>query len=195
MNDLAAVVLAGGESSRMGQPKAWIDWRGRPLVTWLCEQLAPLASPLIVVHALGQSLPPLPARVERAVDARPGRGPLEGFAAGLRAVGGRAGAALVASCDLPLLHADFVRGLASRLAAHDAVLPVADGRDQVLCGVYRMSVLAAVERQLAVDNLRVRALLDHIDVLRLPADELPHPESVTEVNTPGQLLAARELAG
>jgi molybdenum cofactor guanylyltransferase len=195
VSELAGVVLAGGGSTRVGQPKAWIDWHGRPLVSWLCERLAPLAAPLVVVRAAGQRLPALPPGVETAADARPGRGPLEGFAAGLRVVGGRAGAAVVASCDLPLLHPEFVRALAGRLGDNDAVVPVAGGRDQVLCGVYRTSVLAEIDRLLAADSLRVRGLLDHIRVLRVAAGELPHPESVTEVNTPEQLRSARERAG
>lgn len=175
----------------MGEPKAWIDWNGVPLLTWVCQVLQPAVSPLVAVHAARQDLPPLPSGVERAVDERAGRGPLGGIATGLRALDGRADAAVVASCDLPLLHADFVQALAGRLAGHDAALAVADGLEQVLCGVYRTSVLDVVDELLAADNLRVRALLDHIDVLRVAAGELPHPESVSEVNTPQQLAAVR----
>ena len=157
----------------------------------MCQVLEPVASPLVVVHAAHQDLPPLPTGVERAVDERADRGPLGGMATGLRALAGRADAAVVASCDLPLLHADFVLALADRLAGHDAALALADGREQVLCGVYRISVLAQVDELLAADSLRVRALLEHIDVLRVAAEALPHPESVSEVNTPQQLAAAR----
>jgi molybdopterin-guanine dinucleotide biosynthesis protein A len=175
----------------MGEPKAWIDWNGVPLLTWICEVLGPVARPLVVVHAAHQDLPPLPAGVEHEVDERADRGPLGGMATGLRALAGRADAVVVASCDLPLLHADFVRALADRLAGHDAAVAVADGREQVLCGVYRTAVLPKVDALLAANSLRVRALLDHINVLRVAAADLPHSESVCEVNTPQQLDAAR----
>jgi molybdenum cofactor guanylyltransferase len=187
---LAAVVLAGGRSTRMGTPKAMIDWHGVPLLARLCERLRRVASPVVLVRAAGQQLPELPPWVERVCDEQPGRGPLEGMRVGLRAVGDRAPAAFVASADLPFLHPAFVADLAGRLGGHDAAVPIADGHQQLLTAVYRTAVLPRIETLLASGEGRVGSLLDEIDVLRLPAAELTHPESVRNVNTPEQLAAA-----
>src|SRR6476620_4718425 len=179
---LGAIVLAGGRSSRMGAPKALLDWHGGTLVRRVTGILQRVADPVVVVHADGQELPHLPG-VERVVDRAPDRGPLEGIAAGLRAVSGRSPAVFVSGTDLPFLHPDLVLALAAARRDHDAAAPVADGHVHHLCAVYRSDLLPAVEQQLAGDRLRVGLLLEGIDVLRLDATALPHPESLRNLNT------------
>jgi molybdenum cofactor guanylyltransferase len=179
---LGAIVLAGGRSSRMGTPKALLDWHGSTLVRRVTGILQRVADPVVVVHAVGQQLPPLPG-VERAVDRASDRGPLEGIAAGLRAVAGPRRAVVVAGTDLPFLHPDLVLALAAARGEHDVAVPVADGHVHHLCAVYRSDLLPAVEQQLADGQLRVGLLLERIDVLRLEACALPHPESLRNLNT------------
>src|SRR5829696_7187757 len=85
----AGIVLAGGRSSRMGTPKAWLDWHGSTLLRRSCGIVARGAGgPVVVVRAPGQELPPLPDGVRVVEDAREGKGPLQGLLAGLRAVDG-----------------------------------------------------------------------------------------------------------
>jgi molybdopterin-guanine dinucleotide biosynthesis protein A len=187
---LAAVVLAGGRSSRMGTPKALLEWHGVPLLGRVTALLGRVAAPVVVVHAASQELPALPAAAERVADAYPGRGPLEGMAAGLHAVGGRAGMVFLAAVDLPLLHPEFVRALAGRVEGADAAVPVAEGHDQPLAAVYRTAVLEQVERRLATGQMSMNGLLDDLAVRRVPASSLPHPESVRNVNAPHELAAA-----
>jgi molybdopterin-guanine dinucleotide biosynthesis protein A len=166
----------------MGAPKALLDWHGGTLVRRITGILQRVADPVVVVHAEGQGLPPL-VGVERVVDREPDRGPLEGIAAGLRAVAGRCPAVFVSSIDLPLLHPDLVLALATRRGEHGAAVPVADGYVHHLCAVYGSDLLPAVEQQLAGERLRVGLLLEGIDVLRLDATTLPHPESLRNLNT------------
>jgi molybdenum cofactor guanylyltransferase len=179
---LGAIVLAGGRSSRMGAPKALLDWHGGTLVRRITGILQRLADPVVVVHSNGQELPQLPG-VERVVDRAPDRGPLEGIAAGLRAVADRCPAVFVSGTDLPLLHPDLVLALATGRGEHDAAVPVANGHVHHLCAVYRSDLLPAVEQLLAGDRLRVGLLLEGIDVLRLDATALPHAESLRNLNT------------
>jgi molybdopterin-guanine dinucleotide biosynthesis protein A len=179
---LGAIVLAGGRSSRMGAPKALLEWHGGTLVRRVTGILQRLADPVVVVHADGQELPPLPG-VERVVDRAPDRGPLEGIAAGLRAVASRCPAVFVSATDLPFLHPDLVLALATGRGENDVAVPVADGHVHHLCAVYGSDLLPAVEQQLAGDRLRVGLLLEAIDVLRLDATALPHPESLRNLNT------------
>ena len=91
----AGLILAGGRSTRMGRPKAALEWHGSTLLRRVVGLVArAVDGPVIVVRAPGQELPGLPREVEQVEDAREGRGPLQGLAAGLRAVEGRARAAL-----------------------------------------------------------------------------------------------------
>ena len=103
----AGIVLAGGRSSRMGTPKAWLDWHGTTLLRRVCGLVARGAGgPVVVVRAPGQELPPLPDGVRVVEDEREGRGPLQGLLAGLEAVD--EDVAFVASTDVPFLHPRFV---------------------------------------------------------------------------------------
>src|ERR687894_1833741 len=98
----AGIVLAGGRSSRMRRPKAWLDWHGTSLLRRVCGIVARGASgPVVVVRAPGQELPELPSEVRVVEDEREGRGPLQGLLAGLEATAGGEGVAFVGSTDVP----------------------------------------------------------------------------------------------
>src|SRR5918992_3151696 len=119
----AGIVLAGGRSSRMGRPKAALEWHGSTLLRRVAGVVArATGGPVVVVRAPGQPLPGLDPRVEVVEDAREGRGPLQGLAAGLAALEGRAEAAYVSSTDVPLLHPAFVRRVL-RALDEDAYVP------------------------------------------------------------------------
>ena len=178
----AAIVLAGGRSSRMGEPKALLDWHGEPLVHHVAGILAQVCRPVIVVAAAGQSVP-LPQGVEIAVDAAPGRGPLEGVAAGIRALDGRSQAIFLAAVDLPLLHPAFVGQMLTALPGFDAAVAVADGRDQPLAAAYDARLLERAPQLLAAGEARVTALLEHGLIRRLTVAELVEPDSLRNVNT------------
>src|SRR5437764_13948831 len=80
------LVLAGGQSTRMGSPKATLPFGPELMLQRVVRLLGSVVRPIIVVAAPGQELPPLPADVIVARDEREQRGPLEGLAAGLAAV-------------------------------------------------------------------------------------------------------------
>lgn len=160
----------------------------------------------VVVAAPGQELPPLPAAVRIARDEREGRGPLEGLAAALRAAGGLADAWFVTSCDTPLVEPRLVSRLFELLdeprlieppncpVEFDAVVPVEGELPQPLSAVYRTSILPQVELQLADDRLRLRDLLQRIQVRRVAVDELrsvdPSLGSFRNLNTPDEYQRA-----
>jgi molybdenum cofactor guanylyltransferase len=203
MATAAGIVLAGGRSSRMGTPKAALEWHGSTLlrrIVGLVER--GVDGPVVVVRAPGQVLPALPASVEVVEDARQGRGPLQGLAAGLAALDGRAEAAYASSTDAPLLHPAFVRRVVGALDADvDVVLPRAGGFPHPLAAAYRTALRPLVERLLAEDRLRPAFLFDECRVLRLDEDALladpalaradPALDSVLNLNEPADYQAAR----
>ena len=104
---LAAIVLAAGESTRMGQPKALLPWGGVPLVRHQVDLLAaqPAVDQLIVVvgalvDEVQATLDSTPARVVTNPRFREGRA--TSLAAGARALKGRPTSVLVVSVDQPL---------------------------------------------------------------------------------------------
>jgi molybdopterin-guanine dinucleotide biosynthesis protein A len=102
MRGTAGIVLAGGRSSRMGTSKAALEWHGSTLLRHVTGIVGrAVDGPVIVVRAPGQVLPDLAVDVEIVDDASEGRGPLQGLAGGLRAIGDRASIAYLSSTDVP----------------------------------------------------------------------------------------------
>lgn len=187
----AAILLAGGLSTRMGSPKALVPWNGKPMVAHVAAALVEATGLVVVVAAPGQKLPPLPQGVEVAVDAELEQGPLEGMAAGMRALDGRADVAFISAVDVPLLHADFVRAVIARLGTAQVALPAGDGRDYYLAAAYRTELRGLIEQLLISGERRAGAVADNAPVTRIDAAGLPHPESLRNANTPDQLEELR----
>jgi molybdenum cofactor guanylyltransferase len=206
MPGCAGVVLAGGRSSRMGTPKAALEWHGSTLLRRTAGVIARVVDgPIVVVRAPGQELPELPLGVEVVEDPAEGKGPVQGIAAGLAALTGRAEVAFVCSTDMPFLHPAFVRRvMRAVLDGADVGLPVARGYPQPLAAAYRVTLAPVAERLVAEERLRPAFLLDGCVVERLDEDKLradpvlaaadPELESVVNVNEPADYAAARERA-
>jgi molybdopterin-guanine dinucleotide biosynthesis protein A len=167
--DAASIILAGGRSSRMGSPKAELDWHGSSLlrrVTGLVQRT--VDGPVVVVRAPGQELPELDRSVQVVSDAREGRGPLQGLAAGMEAIDERAAVTFVSSTDVPLLHPAFIRRVVGAFTAQvDVVLPEVGGFRQPLSAGYRLSLLPKVHALIDSDRLKPAFLFDQCEVLRL----------------------------
>ncbi|HET9256119.1 MAG TPA: molybdenum cofactor guanylyltransferase [Pseudonocardiaceae bacterium] len=205
-NGAAGVVLVGGRSSRMGTAKAALEWHGSTLLGRTLGVLArALDGRLLVVRSPDQPLPSIPPRAEVVDDPAPGLGPLQGIAAGLAELVGRAPAAFICSTDLPFLHPLFVTRVMSALTdGFDAVLPVARGYPQPLAAAYRITLAPLAAELVAAGDLRPPSLLrrcatlvlDDAALLRDPAlaDADPGLDSVVNVNFPQEYHAARDRA-
>ena len=73
---MGGVVLCGGQSSRMGRPKASLSFGDELLLQRVARRLGEAVSPLVVVAAAEQALPELPPEVRVVRDQRPALGPL-----------------------------------------------------------------------------------------------------------------------
>jgi molybdopterin-guanine dinucleotide biosynthesis protein A len=184
----AGIVLAGGRSSRMGAPKAWLEWHGSTLLRRTCGLVARgTGGPVVVVRALGQELPALPGSVRVVDDAREGQGPLQGLLAGLEAVADEL--AFVASTDMPFLHPRFVAAVCAAARDADAAAPRIGGFGQPLAAAYRTALAPLVAELIAAGVLRTGLVLERCDTRWL--DDLPHPESARNLNTRADYEAAR----
>jgi molybdopterin-guanine dinucleotide biosynthesis protein A len=203
----AAIVLAGGASKRMGSPKATLEWHGSTLVRHVAGLVArSVDGPLVVVRGAGQVLPPLPPEIEVVEDAREGRGPLQGMAAGLERIGDRADVVYVSGVDTPLLHPACVALILRSLRPGDDVaLPRAHGFGQHLAAAYRTATLAPIlgeqidHERLGAGQLVARLRANELDEAALLADPRvaaldPQLDSLLNLNTPADYDAARARA-
>lgn len=194
------IVLCGGQSKRMGTPKAWLPFAGDTMLPRVVRLLRTVVDPVVVVAAPDQALPELPAEVRIVRDEEKGRGPLQGLAAGLHALEGCADAAYASSCDVPFLQPPFVRRMIELLGDHRICVPHVDGYHHPLAAVYRVEVARSVERLLAEDRLRPVFLFDMEPTRVATADELrdvdPDFKTLRNLNTPEDYQAAlRDVDG
>ena len=184
----------------MGASKATLPFGDELMVQRVTRLLSEVASPLVAVAAVGQELPSLPANVRIARDAREDRGPLEGLAAGLRAVAGQVDAVYVTSCDVPLLVPDFVTRLYQLLEESDEIVVPRDDRfHHPLAAIYRTRVLSAVDDLLRADRLRTAFLFQSVRIRQVPVESLrdvdPDLDTLKNLNRPEDYLAAVKQAG
>jgi molybdopterin-guanine dinucleotide biosynthesis protein A len=200
----AGVVLAGGRSTRMGTPKAALEWHGSTLLYRAAAIVSrAVDGPVVVVAAPGQPLPELPSGVHVVADPVEGRGPMVGIATGLAAVADQAPVAFVCSTDLPFLHPAFIDRVLREFALADAdvVLPVARGYRQPLAAAYRTTLAEVIADLASCGVLRLGMLFEHCRATQIDDDTLladpvlarvdPALESVVNVNSPEEYEAAR----
>ena len=185
---LAGIVLAGGESRRMGRDKATLRVPGgtTTMVEHVAGIIAERCEPIFVMAAVGQPLPALQARVIR--DDSRFQGPLPATGRGLRAAA-EAGARLAFVCavDMPLVTADLIDELV-RLAVETNAEVVSpwDGRSHFLAAVYRTDLADRVDRLVASGERRMSALIDASDAQQIV---LSDSGPLTNVNTAADLRA------
>jgi molybdopterin-guanine dinucleotide biosynthesis protein A len=185
----------------MGRDKATLPFGPELMLQRVVRLLSEVVEParIVVVASAEQSLPPLPAGVIIARDAQPERGPLEGLAAGLRAIAGNSNVVYATACDVPLLSSAFVERMFGLMEDFDIVVPYDGQHHHPLSAVYRTRVLEHVEKLLAADRLSPRMLFSEVRTREAPVEELrtvdPELRTLTNLNDPEEYQAALAAAG
>ncbi len=193
-NSLAAIVLTGGKSRRMGREKHLLPFGREVVLQRICRLLSSVASPIVVVAARRQELPSLPGSVTVVRDEFPGEGPLGGIITGMAALGENDSdkrnidAVWVGSCDAPFVNPRVVQVLHGELADFDAVV-VRDGdRTLPLGAIYRRGVEFAARRLFQKGERRASAIAEAVRTRTVQADELREFDSellwLWNMNTP-----------
>lgn len=196
--NLAAVILAGGTSRRMGCDKAALDFGGEPMLARVVRLLAtelPLDS-IYCVAAAEQAIPQIPLELQVVRDRQHDCGPLEGLATGLEAAAAH-DAVFVTTCDAPLLVPQLPARLAELVRERDAAVPRitegAGGQLYPLTAVYRPRVRHVADARLERGERRVIDFVAELDARYVSAEELrdvdPELLSLRNCNTPEEYRA------
>ena len=183
---LSGIILAGGASRRMGQNKAGLRLMGKTLLQRQADKLLGLGLQDIMLSGAG--CPDLPgARV--IPDEYPGKGPLGGLHACLRAA--RNPSCLVVSVDTPLIPAAALAQLCRSHRGGVTVLRHGE-REEPLLGVYDRRVADSISALIADGKYAVRALKDTV---RWSCFDYSGPEELLmNCNTPEDFAAAKKIA-
>lgn len=151
----SAVLLAGGESRRMGRDKATLLLRGKPLWEHQLQLLRELRPGKIFVSA--RTDPSWrPNDCEFIPDAPPSRGPLSGLAATMARIVSEHLLAL--AVDMPFMTADHLRSLYKLTVPGRGVVPMIGDRAEPLAAIYPMEIAVDLAAALASNDFSLQAL-------------------------------------
>lgn len=191
--DLDALVLAGGESRRVGSPKALLPLGSTSLIGAVLARLRPLFRQVLVVARDKEGLVGLGATV--LVDGRLERGPLVGLTRGLETTD--APWCFVVGCDMPFLRPAVIHRMAEHLNGCDILAPYLGGHLQTLHAFYSKGCLPFARGLLKEGNTSPRALFPLCRVRTMEATEFldidPDLLSFMDLDTVEEYQAALQL--
>lgn len=190
-SSIAAVILAGGKSSRLGQDKALIPLANQPAITQICQVAHTIASEVYVISPWiekYQSI--LPSWVRGIKENSPAGGkppgPLKGFAQALTQI--KQDWVLLLACDLFELNNSELKNWQKQLKLIPddivAVLPKHPKGWEPLCGFYRPKCLSSLQEYIAQGGAAFQPWLRQSSVAELSVKD---PKLLFNCNTPEDL--------
>ncbi|WP_424766562.1 molybdenum cofactor guanylyltransferase [Paenibacillus sp. sgz302251] len=183
--EIVGLILAGGQSLRMGTDKAMLQMNGRPLLYRLVQQLYALTASITVSigsleretgyrEALGEYA----NEVEFVVDRFPGCGPLSGLHAGLSHI--KAEYVFVIACDMPTLSLPVFQLLATHRESGADVIHTAG---QPFHALYHTRTSEQIQAALEAKDYRLMSLLRQLHTAELPSLETDSSTLFANLNT------------
>ena len=196
LHPISGIILAGGQSKRMGRTKAMLEIGGVSLLERVAGHLASVCQEVIIVTRDPAGLANMDYRIVK--DMAPSQGPLVGVTTGLFYA--RYPWSLITACDLPFLKREFLAKLAELTReitrGPKAIVPQTPDGWQPLVAAYHKDCLKPAQRLLAQGERKLDNLRDHgVKWISIPADSFrdvdPELESFINVNTPDEYEKAR----
>jgi len=173
----SAVVLAGGDSRRMGRDKSLLPIAGKPMIAHIVDRLRGLFDDIVIGGGRPGDYDFL--GLEVVPDFAPGQGPLMGIASALPRMKNDLG--FVIACDMPDFELGFISRMASKAERYDLVLPVnSRGEFEPAFAYYRRSVAETARAVLAEGG---RSILDLLPRVRWRSIPLPAGTKIRNINT------------
>lgn len=188
---ITVAIMAGGQSSRMGTDKAFVQLNGKPLIQHVIDRMAHIdESEVILITNRPQDYAHL--GLPMYSDIYPNMGSLGGIYTAITAAANRF--TLVVACDMPFINSDILDLMLSKAVDDvDIIVPRVDGYPQALHAMYSKACLMPIEQQLRNNRLKIIRFYDQMRVCYLDeADYLkhdPHGMSFCNINTPQDLEA------
>ncbi len=194
LTDTTAILLAGGESSRLGQNKAFADIANRTIFERELDVLQKLFSEIIIIASNPVLFRPSGLKIYK--DIIPGKGPLGGILTGLSVSATKNN--FIVSCDLPFLNDKIIVFLYSQFTSCNLLIPCWQGQLMPLHSFYSKNCLPVIENQISSNKLRVLGITSHLKTKYVQEFELKkydrEGKSFFNVNTLEDLENARIMA-
>ncbi|MGQ0546360.1 MAG: molybdenum cofactor guanylyltransferase MobA [Betaproteobacteria bacterium] len=187
MAAVSGIVLAGGLGRRMGGvDKGLQPLRGKPMVRWVLERLAPQVDEVLI--NANQNLEAYAAMGYRVVpdDIAGFAGPLAGLHAGMKA----AAHPLVATvpCDSPFLPMDLIQRLQQGLKSNDLAVAKTGAQPHPVFALVKRQCRESLEAFLAQGGRKIDAWYASLKVVEVSFDD--EADAFRNINTPEELKGA-----
>ena len=156
--EASAVILAGGESRRMGQDKSMLPVKGKPLIRHIYDQLVAHFDEILISTNTPEKYAFLSART--VSDWVPGQGPLMGIASAV--TGARHERVFVTACDIPEVDIGSMQRMLVQAADCDCVIGRSPAGHEPLFAVYRKSALPAMREVLEAGGRKISAIFPKV---------------------------------
>ena len=159
LNQITSIILAGGESTRMGQDKGFLGLEGKPMIQYGIDTAKCLSNHIIVIannksyHCLG--VPVFP-------DVYIEKGPLGGIHSGL--THSNTDWNWVIGCDMPQINTGLAKYLFNHLDKHQIIVPLWEGKPQPLCALYNKNCVNDLESCIKKGELKMSDVLSTLKV-------------------------------
>lgn len=193
-SDITGVILAGGQSRRMGFNKAKAEMHGASMLIRMIDKLKEV-TPAIVISSGTLTYPNIP--YPQIFDEYSQCGPLGGIYSVLKV--SSTSLNLVVSCDIPLVSIPLLKYIVDSATKNDSLITVPvdhEGQLQMMCAVYRKETLPFLEQQIDSQMFKMKNLLDLVSVNYINISKkhsLYEEHAFMNVNKPCTLENARKL--
>jgi len=190
---MTAIILAGGNSIRMGENKAFIQINGIPIITRIHRLFKELFEEVIIVTNEKDLFKNLDSNIY--TDLLPDKGALGGLYTGLFFSSFEY--SFCVACDMPFIKKSLLEFLITQAKDEDALVPRTSDGLQPLHAIYSKRCLDAIKRVINRGKYKITDFYDLVRVRIIEEGDFLHldplRESFINVNTPEELLLIRKM--
>jgi molybdopterin-guanine dinucleotide biosynthesis protein A len=161
-----AIILAGGNSSRMGEDKGLMLLDGKPMIEHVIDIVNGIVENIIIISNNKEyeqfGYPVYEDEVK-------GKGPLGGIYTGLQQASTQL--SLVLSCDIPYVNANLLNLLISHSEGYDITIPAKDEVTHQLMGVFSKRCLITFKNALDDNDLKLISVFNKLKLNIVDANQ------------------------
>ena len=192
---ISIAVLAGGQSKRMGQDKAFLEVGGQPVIERVLNCVGPLTDDLFISTNSPEKYEAYGLRM--VDDIYPDKAALGGLYTAIHAA--QHNHVLVVACDMPFLKADLLRYLIDLAGSADVIAPVINPpQPETMHAVYSKACLKPIETRLLQNKLKIIGFFEDVAVPYIEAADIaafdPHFHAFINMNTPADWVRVQTIA-
>lgn len=177
-----AIILAGGDSKRLGSPKALLKFQGCSLIELIVRRLGEYFDQLTLITDRPDLYDQLPVKITGDIIKTDKKSPLRGIHAGLSS--SLLPYQFTAACDMPFLNLDLISYMEKYADEYDAVVPRVGDYFQPLHAYYSRTCIEVIERQVDKGLYKVTDFYNLLNIKYIGEEEIENfdPQQLSFIN-------------